>query len=422
LDILSKIGLARIELTKRLLEVSGVVVDIPLNDQPTLRRIFIEGLTLAISDLEPPHSRKNALRMGKLFLERDSKLTIKHLDQVIAVARPAAETRNRFYASLIGKRTIFKEYPDIEDILGETQGVTIYQDQVMRIATDLAGLPLDFANRLRKVISLDADPSESRILIFSLSESLAKRFPQYIVRELIDQVKNFHSFGFVEGHSESLAITAYEQAYLAEHYPEYFWSAVFIILSQKRKNHLYPVQAYINEAIRSGITFRLRPINRILLDFTPGEDGEVMVGRNILKRSKYFENQYNQIYKMLYLGSTNIADLIFYQLEYLGMSFTHNPIKRYKKNFHFNYEKGDQVVIGQVIYTKEYGDIAFVTLDSGTIVDLTWDINLYNKSIKKKRKDKKIRERIFVKVAIKKEINDSWSVSSVLPITKNDLI
>jgi len=113
------------------------------------------------------------------------------------------------------------EFPELEPILKETKGLIVYQEQVMRIATDIAGFSMAEADLLRKAMGKKKT---------SVMKAQKKRFVQGAkergisqskANKIFEQINYFAGYGFNKSHSAAYAYLAYQTAYLKAHYPEY---------------------------------------------------------------------------------------------------------------------------------------------------------------------------------------------------------
>ncbi len=125
-----------------------------------------------------------------------------------------------------GKKPITYIFPELEEILAETYGIIVYQEQVMRIAVKIAGFTMAKADTLRKAMG-----KKKREIIDREGENFIKGgvsngFPEKKVRQLWEQIIPFAQYGFNKSHSVAYAYVAYLTAYLKAHYPAHFMAAM----------------------------------------------------------------------------------------------------------------------------------------------------------------------------------------------------
>ncbi|MDO5025589.1 MAG: DNA polymerase III subunit alpha [Trueperella sp.] len=146
---------------------------------------------------------------------------------------------------------------DLEDILGNTHGLIVFQEQVMRIAQKLAGFTLGQADILRKAMGKKkVDVLQEQFKSFS-DGMLANGYSQGAIKTLWDILVPFASYAFNKSHSEAYALVSYQTAYLKAHYPAEFMAALLTSkMSDKEK-----VATYLAECRRMGIEVLVPDVN-----------------------------------------------------------------------------------------------------------------------------------------------------------------
>src|SRR5207302_5373241 len=199
---------------------------LPLDD-PKTYQVFQDGQTYGIFQFESSGMR-DILRKAKPH-------TIEDLIALNALYRPGplrSGMVDDFIARKGGKVDIKYELPQLEPILRETYGVIAYQEQVMRIARELAGFTLGEADILRKAMGKKkADVMQAQRAKFvegakrhGITEKKAAR--------LFDLMEHFAGYGFNKSHSTAYALLAYQTAYLKANYPWHFAAALLTIEAQ----------------------------------------------------------------------------------------------------------------------------------------------------------------------------------------------
>ncbi|MBN1364143.1 MAG: DNA polymerase III subunit alpha [Syntrophaceae bacterium] len=202
-------------------ESSGIEINIDtllLDDKKTYE-LFMRGDTDGIFQMESSGMTDIAMKLKPDCIE--------DIIALIALYRPGPmENVPEFINRKQGKTKISYELPLLEEILKETYGIVVYQEQVMQIASAVAGYNMAEADTLRKVMSkketVEMDKEEPKFLEGArkrkINENKAKR--------LWEQMKKFAEYGFNKSHSTSYAILAYQTAYLKAHYPVEFMTAL----------------------------------------------------------------------------------------------------------------------------------------------------------------------------------------------------
>jgi DNA polymerase-3 subunit alpha len=125
-----------------------------------------------------------------------------------------------------GRKTITYIFPELEDILGETYGIIVYQEQVMRIAVEIAGFSLAKADTLRKAMGKKKQEIIDREGENFIEGAVSHGHPKDKARQLWNQIVPFAKYGFNKSHSVAYAHVAYVTAYLKTHYLAHFMAAM----------------------------------------------------------------------------------------------------------------------------------------------------------------------------------------------------
>lgn len=177
-----------------------------------------------------------------------------------------------------GKKPVSYIFDELENILGETYGIMVYQEQVMRIAVVIAGFSMAKADSLRKAMAKKKQDLLEKLEREFIEGGVAKGFPEDKVRQLWDQIGPFAQYGFNKSHSVAYAHVAYLTAYLKAHYPEHFMAAM---LTSEVHNTDKLVQ-YLDRTRRMGIAILPPDINRSGKVFTV-EEGGIRFGLEAVK-------------------------------------------------------------------------------------------------------------------------------------------
>ncbi|MCX5649317.1 MAG: DNA polymerase III subunit alpha, partial [Planctomycetota bacterium] len=163
-----------------------------------------------------------------------------------------------------GRVTYDYPHPVLKEVLGETYGIMAYQEQVMRMANRLGGIPLERAYKLIKAISKkDRDVIEAERDAF-LAGARKHRLRPGVAEEIWQLITHFGGYGFNKSHSARYAQIAYQTAYLKVHYPVEFMAALLTYEMADTDK----VAEYIDECRRMGIEVAPPDINESGADFT----------------------------------------------------------------------------------------------------------------------------------------------------------
>ncbi|RXG11411.1 DNA polymerase-3 subunit alpha [Leeuwenhoekiella aestuarii] len=149
-------------------------------------------------------------------------------------------------------------HPVLAEILHETHGIMVYQEDVLKVAHYFAGLSLAEADVLRRGMS-GKGRSKMQFAILEgkfLKNCREKGYPEDVIQSVWDQVKAFAGYAFAKGHSASYAVESYQSLYLKHYFPLEFMTAVL-----NNGGGFYRVEDYLNEIRKCGGQLELPCIN-----------------------------------------------------------------------------------------------------------------------------------------------------------------
>jgi DNA polymerase-3 subunit alpha len=180
-----------------------------------------------------------------------------------------------------GREKVHYPHPVMEEILGETYGVMVYQEDVMRILNRLGGIELSSAYACIKAISKKKhDVIDQRRAEF-ISGALERGVDEAKAREIFDLITFFGGYGFNLSHSAAYAYVSYQSAYLKAHYPAEFMAA---LLSSEIEdgNKRDAMVEHIGDAARLGFPVQAPDVNAGEADFTVAS-GKLLFGLTAIK-------------------------------------------------------------------------------------------------------------------------------------------
>ncbi|MDZ7330354.1 MAG: DNA polymerase III subunit alpha [candidate division KSB1 bacterium] len=259
MDFLGLRTLTVIDHTLKLLKNRGIELDLdqlPLDDPATFQ-IFCNGETVAIFQFESSGMR-DCLR--RLKPER-----IGDLIAMNALYRPGPmDMIDDFIARKHGEQKIEYLHPLMEPILKETYGVMIYQEQVMRVASELAGFSLGGADLLRRAISKKKLEQIKQMREQFVAGAEKKGISPAISNEIFDLIVKFAGYGFNKSHAAGYSLIAYQTAYLKAHYPAEFMAANLT----SEISDTSRIVVLIDECKRMGLTILPPDVNESEFEFT----------------------------------------------------------------------------------------------------------------------------------------------------------
>ena len=231
---------------------------IPLEDAETYQKVFHKGLTSGVFQFES-HGMRDVLR-------RYQPNSIEHLTALNALYRPGPMGMiDDFIERKQGRRKIEYELPELKEILQETLGVFVYQEQVMQAANKLAGYSLGEADLLRRAMGKKKPEEMAQQRERFVLGAAQRKFPPKKIEKIFDLMAQFAGYGFNKSHSAAYALLAYHTAYLKTHYPIEFMAALLTSVTGSTDD----VVKYINECREMGISVEAPDINVSDANFTP---------------------------------------------------------------------------------------------------------------------------------------------------------
>ncbi|MFV0389869.1 MAG: DNA polymerase III subunit alpha [Pyrinomonadaceae bacterium] len=253
----------------------GMVINwdsVSLKDEATFK-LFGEGATDAVFQFESGGMQEICRKLKPRELEDLSALN--------ALYRPGpldGGMVDDFIARHRGDKAVTYLVPEMKEILENTYGILVYQEQIMQIAQKLGGYSLGEADKMRRAMGKKEreamDKEEARFIGGAANNGIAKDKAQ----KVFSLMKQFADYGFNRSHSVAYAYVAFQTAYLKAHYPAYFYAAV---LSSEADN-TEKIYKYSSEMRNSGVQLLPPDVNESELGFTPTEDA-VRFGLNAIK-------------------------------------------------------------------------------------------------------------------------------------------
>ena len=199
----------------------GIELDVsslPLDDVATYA-LFSRGDTTGIFQFES-HGMRDILR-------RYQPTRLEDLTALNALHRPGPiQGINDFIDRKHGRKTVTYDLPELQEILSETLGVIIYQEQVMQIAHRLAGFSLGDADILRRAVARKKHEEMAAQRKKFLAGCSWRKVPAKKAEKIFALMAEFAGYGFNKSHSCAYAWLAYQAAYLKTHYPVEFMAAL----------------------------------------------------------------------------------------------------------------------------------------------------------------------------------------------------
>jgi error-prone DNA polymerase len=241
--------------------------DIP-RDDPAPFAMLRDGKTIGVFQLESPAQREMAGRL----LPQDFDDVIVSLSLVRP--GPLKSSMDKVYLRRRhGQEQVSYMHPNLKGALEETLGVILYQEQVLRVAHDLAGLSYAEADGFRRAMTHDRTAGEMEKMRLSfINSSLKNGVKRGVAEEVYEQLAAFAAYGFCKAHAAAYAVLSYQTLWLKCHYPAEFFAAV---LSNQPMGY-YPPRVLVADARRCGAVVLPPDVNRPC-DYYRMENGAIRV-------------------------------------------------------------------------------------------------------------------------------------------------
>ncbi len=247
--------------------------DMLFNDEAT-KELLRRGKTIGCFYIESPGMRA--------LLKKLSCDTFEMLTAASSVIRPGVAESGMMQEFIArhknpGRRKYL--VPEMEKYLGETYGVMIYQEDVIKVAHHIAGLTLEEADLLRRAMSgkMRSHKAMERIKNKFFTSCERSGFSAKVTKQLWHQIESFAGYAFCKAHSASFALLSFQVAYLKAHYPAEFMASVL-----SNGGGYYSAAVYIQEAKRMGLKILLPSVNESVYEYR-GSGKTIRIGFMAIK-------------------------------------------------------------------------------------------------------------------------------------------
>ena len=264
MDILGLTMLSLVDEAVRLIQLKEPDFDlaaIPWDDRATFD-LFGRGETVGVFQFESAGMRE--------YLSKLKPDTIEDIIAMNALYRPGPmDNIPTFIARKRGEEVVAYDHPKLESILEPTYGIMVYQEQVMRIAQELAGFTLGQADILRKAMGKKKPEEMAKVKKDFVGGCVEHGVERTLANKLFGEIEIFAGYAFNKSHSVCYAEGAYKNAYLKANYPEEYMAAS-LTLERKNTDRL---TVLLDDCRRMGIRVLPPDINQSTLNFTPTDEG-----------------------------------------------------------------------------------------------------------------------------------------------------
>ena len=257
-----------------LLKRRGVEIDIsaiPLDDKATYE-LYSRADTVGVFQVEGQGMRDALRQLHPTCIE--------DIVALVALYRPGPmENIPKFCNVKNGREPRESLHPSIDPILDETQGIIVYQEQVMEIARKMAGYSLGGADLLRRAMGKKIQEAMDEEKPKFLAGAAENGVPKRKALQVWDLLNKFANYGFNKSHAAAYAVVSYQTAWLKANYPVEFMAAVMNL----DLHHTDKLNVYVQECRRTGLAVVEAPnVNRSHATFAV-EDGRILYALGALK-------------------------------------------------------------------------------------------------------------------------------------------
>ena len=239
---------------------------VPLDDSATFE-LLSRGDTTGVFQLESPPMQQ--------LLRAMNPSTFEDVSAVIALYRPGPMGVNMHYDFADrknGRKPVEYFHPDAKEVLGDTYGLMIYQESVMRVAQRFAGYSLAEADNLRKACGKKVRELMEKERSKFEDGCESSGYGRSLGKQLFDIIENFADYAFNKSHSFGYGYICYQTAYLKANYPVQYFAALLTSV----KANLEKAAGYLADARTRGITVKQPDINESDVDFVSDPENRVI--------------------------------------------------------------------------------------------------------------------------------------------------
>ncbi len=273
------LGLSNLTIIKNALRIIRKIHDVeidlaklPLDDKKTFSLVSA-GKTTGVFQLESEGMKR--------YLKELKPTKIDDIIAMVALYRPGPmDFIPDYIAGKNGKKKVVYIHPELEPILSDTYGIAVYQEQVMKIAQDIAGFSLGEADVLRKAMGKKIHKLLMEQKKKFIEGAIKKGSDKELAEKIFSFIEPFASYGFNRAHAASYGLIAYQTAYLKAHYPSEFMAA----LLTSDIHNLDRVAIEIAECEKMGIKVFAPDVNKSFVEFGVNKtDSNITFGLGAIK-------------------------------------------------------------------------------------------------------------------------------------------
>ena len=257
-------------LIKRNYNLEINIDELPLDDEETYA-LYQAGETNGTFQFESPGMQKHLINLKPDKFD--------DLIAMNALYRPGPmEYIPNYIKRKHGQEAISYDVPQLEEYLGDTYGITVYQEQVMLLSQSIGGFSKGDADVLRKAMGKKQKAVLDKMKGQFIEGAKAKGHPEDKLQKIWTDWEAFAQYAFNKSHSTCYALVAYQTAYLKAHYPAEYMAAVL-----NNQGSIDKIKFYMEECQRMGLQVLGPDVNESLKGFAVAKEHVVRFGLNAIK-------------------------------------------------------------------------------------------------------------------------------------------
>ncbi|MCO6450763.1 MAG: DNA polymerase III subunit alpha, partial [Caldilineales bacterium] len=227
------------------------------DDDPESFKLLSSGEVTGVFQVESPGMRR--------ILTNMKPTSFSHIMAVVSLYRPGPMSYiPNFVDRMQGREDVAYHHDSLEPILAETYGIIVYQEQIMRVATDLAGYTASEADFMRKAVAKKKPKDMALHRTKVVDGAIARGISQETITRIFEDIEVFAGYGFPKAHGADYALITVQTAFLKAHYPLEYMASLLLVERDKSDK----VANYLAECRRMGIQVLPPDVNRSFVDFT----------------------------------------------------------------------------------------------------------------------------------------------------------
>lgn len=249
-----------VEIIKKSRKIDIDPEKISLEDKPTWQ-LFGNGETVGVFQFESSGMSK--------YLKQLKPTCLEDIIAMNALYRPGPmKNIPKFISGKNSKEKVERLHPILEDVLKETYGIIVYQEQVMQIGQIMGGFTLGKADVLRRAMGKKDEKAMTALQLEFEEGAKAKGIDKRVAQRIFDLMLEFANYGFNKSHAAAYSLVAYQTAYLKANFSEEFLAATL----STEKSDAKKVRFFVEEARRKKIKVIPPDVNISSADFTTGKN------------------------------------------------------------------------------------------------------------------------------------------------------